>query len=255
MSEAAGAQAEPGTTEASLAEQIVRGPVSTSKPLLLSGASDGADTLFGAAALRAGDDVVHFLGPGNAPSEVARCEQAASLHAVKKELIEHPTIVAALRDAATARGESDVSAWYESSRNFLQVRRVCAVYAVGYRAPDPAPALDIGGGTGFAAQFYVDRFRPKVDSDSGLGGESVDQCQLYFYDDGTPGWAGCKVVEATHKKWSKWEITMQAWVPMQGSPPPRPSGLYAGIGGTRLSPDGERAIAQVYECGTERAHS
>ena len=205
----------------------MRGPVSTSKPLAQRRERRRGHAVW-RRALRAGDDVVHCLGPGTAPSEVARCEQAASLHAVKKELIEHPTIVAALRDAATARGESDVSAWYESSRNFLQVRRVCAVYAVGYRAPDPAPALDIGGGTGFAAQFYVDRFRPKVDSDSGLGGESVDQCQLYFYDDGTPGWAGCcggnaqEMVQVGDHDGGR-----------QCGSPPRPSGLYAGIGGTR----------------------
>ena len=60
-----------------LAERIVSGePLSRPKPLLLSGASDGADTLWGAAAIGADHDVAHFLAAENEPSDVARREQA-----------------------------------------------------------------------------------------------------------------------------------------------------------------------------------
>ena len=43
----------------------------SNRPLMLSGASDGADTLFGEHALRVGHGVVHVLGPSNEPSEEA----------------------------------------------------------------------------------------------------------------------------------------------------------------------------------------
>ena len=74
------------------------------QPRMLSGASPGADTLFGAAAARAGHVVVHFLGPNNEPSETAAREQADSLCRVQRATIEHPSVTAALRDAAAAEG-------------------------------------------------------------------------------------------------------------------------------------------------------
>ena len=218
------------------------------KRRMLSGASPGADTLFGAAAGRAGHRVVHFLGPTNEPSEAAAREQARSLCHVKKATIEHATVSGALRAAAVARlkplPDAWAEEWYDSRRNFLQVRRADAVFAVGYRQPQSDPPLDIGGGTGFAAQFYVDRFRAARDAQSDLGGEPADGCKLYFYDDSSPGWSGCKIVPQTHKKWNAWDVRAQAWVPLSGKPPP-PTGTWAGIGGTRLSPDGERAITAL----------
>ena len=218
------------------------------QPRMLSGASPGADTLFGAAAARAGHVVVHFLGPNNEPSETAAREQADSLCRVQRATIEHPSVTAALRDAAAARlkplPDAWAEEWYDSRRNFLQVRRADAVFAVGYRQPSDDPPLDIGGGTGFAVQFYVDRFRAARDARSGLGGEPADRCKLYFFDDSSPGWSGCKVVPRTHKKWSAWDVRAQAWVPLSGKPPP-PAGTWAGIGGTRLSADGERAITEL----------
>ena len=50
--------------------------------------------------------------------------------------------------------------WHESRRNILQVKEAGSVYAVGYRVPPDkeTPPLDIGGGTGFACECYVNRF-------------------------------------------------------------------------------------------------
>ena len=107
--------------------------------------------------------------------------------------------------------------------SFVTVQRV---YAVAYRlplqpnAPDARPDLDIGGGTGFACQLYVDRFSHQrkqyecphgecvrgeelgqnAADDEGEGPEEGSLCELYFYDDGSPGWSGCLIDPATHRR-------------------------------------------------------
>ena len=80
----------------------------------------------------------------------------------------------------------------------------------------------------------------------GVGGEPADRCKLYFFDDGSKGWSGCKCVDATWHKWNTWDVSKEQWVPLQGKPP-RPSGIWAGIGGTRLSKDGEAAIKELFD--------
>ena len=52
----------------------------------LSGASDGADTLFGEGGLKAGHEVIHFLGPRNDPSAPAAESQSDSLVSVSDEV-------------------------------------------------------------------------------------------------------------------------------------------------------------------------
>ena len=49
------------------------------RSVMLSGASDGADTLFGALALGCGHLVAHLLGPHNVPSAAARAGQQEAL--------------------------------------------------------------------------------------------------------------------------------------------------------------------------------
>ena len=209
-------------------------PLRSDDPLLLSGASDGADTVFGAAALAAGHRAAHLLGPTNEPS--VRAVEDFAVYRVDEGALDDPRVVCALESAAAARREAP-EAWEASKRNYLQVCRAGAVYAVGYRQPGDVPALDVGGGAGFAAQFYVDRF---------LDG---DGCRLFFFDDSpTDGWAGCKVVPATHGRWNAWDVDRETWTPL-ARPPPRPSGVYAGIGATRLSRDGEAAIEALYNTG------
>ncbi len=138
---------------------------------------------------------------------------------------------------ASARKE-----WNGSRRNWFQVRRADAVYVVAYRSnPSPeTPRLDIGGGTGWACQWYIDRFLP--------GGEDPKKCKLYFYDDGAPAWPGCLKDLDTHRKWNQWNIELNKWEPVPGGSPPPPQGFYAGIGGTILDKDyGEKAIRDLYQ--------
>lgn len=248
----------PGTAEA-----LVSGTFAPAnhKVVMLSGACDGADTLFGEAALKLGHGVIHVLGPRNEPSDEAMVGQANTLLKVSDEFLDGELVSPAFERAAASRGifpakdENDeggmygtLDDWRDSRRNFVQVVSADCVFAVAYRLnPGPnVPALDIGGGTGLAVQMYVDRFKPR-------GPEPAEDCELYLYDDGAPGWGGCLKDPATHRKWSWWNPVTDSWVPLDSPPKlpkrsPRGSGplLYAGIGGTRLDPNfGEKSIDNV----------
>jgi len=226
-----------------------------SNGILLSGAADGADTIFGEHALSANHEVVHFMGPRNEPSVEARLAQGFSFYYLDDTVLEGPQCNEIFRRVnqerslgkwlATAEEE-----WRDSRRNVFQVLRADRVYAVGYRQAPSAetPALDVGGGTGWACQCYADRFY-------GENAEPADKCQLYFFDDGDPDWGGCLKDPATHRRWSKWDALRKVWQPLDGSPPP-PRGLYAGIGTTVLDPEwGERAIRELMALAIAKAQA
>ena len=126
-----------------LAEQVVTGALDLSSlscgasAVLFSGASPGADTLFGHFALLCGHRVVHWLGPLNEPSDEAQACQAQCLHKVPDTVLDADIITQAVRRAATAIGghchsldeentdaaRGELDQWKDSRRNFLQVCR------------------------------------------------------------------------------------------------------------------------------------
>ena len=220
------------------------------RPLLLSGAAEGADTAFGEAAMeQCGHEVAHILGPSNRPSEEATRQQSHTLVGVSDQVLQSPIVDIIFRKCANSRLskaalETAHEDCYASRRNILQVKEADSVYAVAYRLPpsDDTPRLDVGGGTGFACECYVNRF--VLD-----GEEDPSHCRLYLFDDGDPAWPGCLKDPATHRKWSQWEPQRKVWTPLYGQPP-TPSGVYAGIGATRLTDWGLRAIKELFE----RAH-
>ena len=128
--------------------------------VLLSGAAEGADTLFDEAASAAGHEVIHFLGPRNAPSEETLNTHPGSLFYLEDNLLDSQPvddIVAKVNRERFGLARSDrvslascAKTWRDSRRNVFQVRCADAVYAVAYRLnPSPdTPALDVGGGTG-----------------------------------------------------------------------------------------------------------
>jgi len=245
-----------------LASNIVLGTLTMSSlppKMLLSGACDGADTTFSDCALEAGHSVAHFVGPGDVEWASVRVKalHADWIYHIGSDLLDSAKIADDLEKAGERRilKTQRTADWKErvaamaAKRNYVQVRSASAVYAVGWRIAegmDPysgrtsaengeTPALDIGGGTGWAAQWYVDRFD--------AGGEDPAQCRLFFFDDGGPPWA--RRDEATLKKWSFWDLETQSWKPMD-SLPPQPFGLYAGIGSTKLSEESSAAIRALY---------
>jgi len=223
----------------SLAEDIINGSLGDEQfrhcPMCLTGASDGADTLFGKAAMAAGHEVVHFCGPGNVPSDDVQRHQADCVYRLTDELLDCDTVSEAFQLAGSARvlgGVPDQEddwqlKWRTSKRNYVQVRKAQTVYVVAYRMPPGpfTPKMDVGGGTGWACQWYIDRFSH--------GGEDKSECNLYLYDDGAPAWSGAYKDEVTHRRWNFWDVERSMWVPLERPPPP-PSGLYCGIGSTRL---------------------
>lgn len=227
--------------------QSSRPSSSSEPPLCFSGACEGADQRFGACALQAGHTVAHLMGPRNVPSKECVATQADSLFNVPDALLDDPIITAALEKAVVVRagiGSRIHGELRDCRRNFLQVRQAEAVICVGYRLrpseTEKTPVLDIGGGTGWAAQWYVDRFQPS-------GTEDPSGCHLYLWDDSDPGWDRCLVDPATHRRWSRWRG--EKWVPLAlGEHPPALGSLqmYAGIGATILSAGGEAAIRALY---------
>jgi len=227
--------------------------------MLLSGACDGADETFGEMAMQHKHRLVHFLGPGDEEwaSAKAKEKQSHAFQHVKAELLQDKVVSEAFDRAGESRvlGSQRTPDWrarvaeMASRRNFLQVRCADVVYVVGWRLqegkdqffgrsdidPRETPILDVGGGTGWACQWYVDRFA--------AGGEDPSQCKLFFFDDAGPPWA--RKDPATEGKWSRWNVTSKAWEQLEEGAP-KPSGLYAGIGATRLSSRAEGAIRGLY---------
>ena len=228
-----------------LAPASFRHPASD-PPLCLSGASEGADELFGCAALSAGHVVAHIMGPRNVPSALCASTQGDALYHVSDELLHSSCISAALQKAQVERAgvaSHMTGAIEESRRNYLQVICADACICVAYRhqaSKDVLSKLDIGGGTGWAAQWYADRFQPS-------GAEDPSGCQLYLWDDGNPSAPGCLIDPATHRRWNRW--VDNRWVPLADGEAPdlRRFRVYAGIGATRLSQSGVAAIRALYE--------
>ena len=199
-------------------------------PILLSGASEGADTLFGAAAMRAHHGAVYVLGPRNQPSAQCAQQQQRGLYPVADTLLDSAAVSTPFEYAASARSvgphgsQGTLEDWRDSRRNYLQVCGASVVYVVAYRLnPGPqTPPMDIGGGTGFACQMYIDRFAPR-------GTEDPSRCHLYLFDDGAPGWPGCLKDPSTHRKWSRWDALRQAWraVPSADGLPPTVDAFFA----------------------------
>mmetsp|Transcript_75178 Transcript_75178/g.190117 ORF Transcript_75178/g.190117 Transcript_75178/m.190117 type:complete len:572 (-) Transcript_75178:42-1757(-) len=245
-----------------LADKIVSGGLIRSSdevPMLLSGACAGADETFGEMALKHQHQLVHFLGPGDEEwaSEKAKQTQSHGFVHVKKELLEGTVVSEALKKAAASRvlGSQRTPDWkarvaeMAARRNFLQVRYADMVYVVGWRLekgkdqftgksdcdPRETPKMDVGGGTGWACQWYIDRF------EDGL--EDPENCKLFFFDDAGPPWA--RKAPATQGRWNRWNVRAKEWEPLDKNPP-KPSGLYAGIGATKLSSRAESAIRGLY---------
>jgi len=198
------------------------------------------------------------------------------------EVLGNPQVQAALDRCAQLRGGAeDFEALcqrqpaYADRREdlqccFFQVTRASAVYVVAHRlskAEDAGlPPLDLGGNVGWAAQMYVDRFKP-------LGEEDSQHCQLYLFDNSDEGNPDHLHDAATAHRWSYWQVPNSRnglvegkWIPF-GTPqapsvhqsaatawksaalPPAPCGFYAGMGTTSLpwSCSGhEEAFANLY---------
>lgn len=178
--------------------------------ICLSGGADGADVQWGMTAGMAGQAVRHFTFAGHrskAPQDEIVVLTADQL-SVADPFLE--------RANKTMKRKWPVSNHFVGNllrRNYYQVAWADAVYAVATIEPSGM----VSGGTCWAVQMFIDRF------DGG-------QCPAFVF---------CQ-------KKLKWFVWLGAWAEMP-SPPPKPSGVWAGIGSRELSQAGKNAIRDLME--------
>lgn len=176
--------------------------------ICLSGGADGADLQWGMTAGHAGHHVIHWSFKGHRskapPSEVV------SLTDDQLEEANEPC-------KAASKG---IGRWFPPKslfvknllrRNWFQVKDAERVYAVA--------SIDekgfVSGGTAWACQMFIDRF----------GGA---ECECYVFDQET-------------EHWYIWIGGEERWLLLPDGPP-KPHGVWAGIGSRELRLSGKNAI-------------
>jgi len=177
--------------------------------VLASGGALGADSAFGRCAAAAGHTVVHWSFHGH-----KRCESVPRAHAVNvpDELLTKWTLPL-VRLAAPSLGKSAPSKPHVRqllTRNGLQVVWAEAVYVATWMDTKSPSQHQVGGGTGWAVQMYFDICR--------LANRTP---RVHWY-------------EVNSRQWLDWDSERSQWRTLPpGSLPPKPSGIYAGIGNCR----------------------
>ena len=220
------------------------------RPVLLSGACNGADTAFHNRALALGHGALHFLFKDwNQPGSEFPTRDVEK-HVVwfdnqKFQATETMPFTQKTKLACDMVG-GDEDHLYHDCRIFFQVHRADIVYVVAYRAAKPIPdqiAPDVGGGTALATAMYIQRFQKYG------GSEPDDNCRLYFFDM-APKFPGANYADdsKTKHKWNRWDVATDSWLPLFAigeissedatrlePPAPKNGEFYAGIGSTHVS--------------------
>lgn len=179
----------------------------------MSGGAIGADYVFGMLAEEKQHDLIHFTFSGH------DCLQPK----YAKILTDSELNVA---DAAARLAAKSIKRKYPSKskfvnnlllRNYYQVRWSDRVYAVA-KIENDSSLLKISGGTAWACQYYVDKWYMS---------RKMMECELYLYDMNT-------------NRWLQW---IEEWREVL---PPRPHGVYAGIGSRDITTEGVTAIYNLY---------
>lgn len=183
--------------------------------MCLSGGAQGADVFWGLAAEAAGHEVVHWSFAGHNPAASTYiCELNDQQLRQADQFIE-------LANKNQSRTWPSKSAHTNNliRRNFYQVYWSTSVYAVSEFKNDSS-LLKIAGGTAWACQIFVDKWLYST--------SKIKEIPLFFFD----------------QKSNTWYTWSGQWTPILK--PPRPSGVYAGIGTRNLSAGGQAAIISVY---------
>lgn len=174
----------------------------------MSGGSDGADKLFGELAEQAGHKVIHWSFLNHHSS-------------CKKEFIRTLSYVDLLKaDAHLKRANNTLQKTFPTSseyvnnllrRNYYQVVESESLYAA-CAFEDKLPL----GGTAWAI----------------IMGINIEIPNVYVFD-------------TTNDKWITWNI--MDWKEIEFKNIPRPEGIYAGIGSSKLPENGQSVIRRLYE--------
>lgn len=171
--------------------------------ICLSGGAEGADLQWGAQAGLIGHSVIHWSFEGHRSQ------------APESELVQLTSEQLSQADDAVARANKTLGRRWPSNndftnnllrRNWYQVKDAESLYAVS--------SLDrktgVSGGTAWAVQMYLDRFL--------IDEEPMEKCRAYLFDRNTRLW---------------YQFDGTRWVNLI-SRPPKPQGIWAGIGSRDL---------------------
>jgi len=116
------------------------------------------------------------------------------------------------------------------TRSLYIIQHCTSVYAIGFlKTLHPAgTSIGVDGGTGWGCQMFANHNPQRL----GL-------IPMYLFVDqqsGIKGWHQCYHISAHKYRWQ-----------CMTSPPPPPSGCYAGIGARDITPTAIQAIAALYE--------
>lgn len=172
--------------------------------ICLSGGAEGADLQFGMCAGQAGHGVIHWSYPRHKTD--APHTEVVVLTPEQLEAAD-PHLVAASKRVKRNPLSSSYHVRNLLRRNWYQVKDAERVYAVA-KINDKN---EVSGGTAWAVAMFIDRFN----------GEA---CEAYVFDMVTGHWC----------VWNGllWEMC----------DPPKPHGVYAGIGSRELQQNGKEAI-------------
>lgn len=181
--------------------------------LCLSGGAKGADAQWGMNAGRDGQSVIHWSFEGHqhhvAEQEIVRLSEEQLLRAdedLKKA--SKP-----LKRPWPGKRSQTVKSLLR--RNWYQVQWSESVYAVATFRHDGV----VDGGTGWAVQMFLDRM---------AGIAQFEPLKLYVYDQANEQWFQYKA----------------GWVAIES--PPKPQGIWAGIGTRDLNDAGKWAIRNLF---------
>jgi len=181
--------------------------------LCLSGGAKGSDAAWGAAALAASHDVIHWSFDGHKSFDPAHTFELTS-----KQLKEaDERLFIARKSIKRSWPTQSVFVNNLLRRNWYQVATCESVYAVSILINDDESFMKVKGGTAWALQLYVDR--------------AGKDAKIWLFDQ-------------KQEKWFKWNINH--WIEEQIIYIPIPSGVYAGIGTRELNDAGLKAIRSVF---------
>lgn len=178
--------------------------------LCLSGGAEGADLQFGMCAGMAGHGVIHWSFDPHAAKCNAPKQEVVILTPAQLEQADAALAVAAKR---IKRNPYPNNLFVRNllRRNWYQVRDAERVYAVA--------SIDdkgrVSGGTAWATAMFMDRFQ--------------GACEVYVYDMAISAWL----------TWDGFH-----WMVVD---PPKPHGVYAGVGSRKLETNGKDAIRTLLD--------
>lgn len=215
--------------------------------LCLSGGAKGADTAWGEEAFKAGHQVIHWSFEGH------KCFGAPE-HTIKldEETLKQADERLEMANESLKRHLSYHKPWLINllRRNWFQVQHAEEVWVVGALSDRAAikgnessskhpDKLGIDGGTAWACQMYLDRFREKQNELAKISPLPADpeiiQFKLIFYDQIK------RKVYCFNPAWNCW-----CWQQIDDTILLPPKGIYAAIGSRDLQESGKAYIWHLY---------